>query len=281
MSSGRKPRIMIACVTFETVKVAEPVDFYQANKVYLIHHSSTKYPIYLEFYNRTCEMIRESNGDKVEIIEMDEKVWEFGSMLRTIVGIIDRENRESGECDIYVNISSGSPEYSAAATIGSMMYSNVTPFAVPVKDSTVDDEQVRECYFRKVVDENGIERDIPVGLAASIKDPVKIPHYHIKKPPEVLVRGLRIYYKYAGDGPKTKRVTAPMVIRDLEERGMWDHPTEGKDKNKIDASNAVYFHREFIERWVKHQWIVRDDTGKRYMLTDEGKRMIETFYTDE
>ena len=281
MSSGRKPRIMIACVTFETVKVAEPVDFYQANRVYLIHHASTKYPIYEEFYKETYRLIAENGGKGVEIVEVDEKVWEFGSMLRTIVGIIDREMAKNEECDVYVNISSGSPEYSAAATIASMMYTNVTPFAVPVKDYTVTDEEVRECYFRKEIDADGNERSVPVGLAASIKEPVRIPHYHIKKPPEDLVRGLRIYQKHAGYGEVPKRVTAPMVIADLKEIGLWKHPVSGKDKQRIDASNAVYFHREFIERWLKHQWIVRDESGKRYSLTDEGKRMIDTFYTED
>ena len=61
---------------------------------------------------------------------------------------------------------------------------------------------------------------------------------------------------------------------------MVDPKDEKKMKNEK-SSNAVYFHREFIERWLKHKWIVRDESGKKYIITDEGKRVIETFYTEE
>ena len=130
MPSGRKPRIMIACVTFETVKVAEPVDFYEANKVYLIHYQSENHPVYGEFYERTEKLIKERCGSRVEIVEVVEKVWKFADMLRTVVGIIEKETSDkSRECQIFVNISAGSPEYTAAAAIGSMMYDDdiVTP----------------------------------------------------------------------------------------------------------------------------------------------------------
>ncbi len=287
MSSGRKPRIMIACVTFETVKVADPVDFYEANKVYLIHYHSENHPVYKEFYDRTVDLIKAKGGDRIEIVEVKEKVWKFADMLRTVVGIIDKENAANGnECEIYVNISAGSPEYTAAAAIGSMMYEDVTPFAASTDDYTVEtDEDIRRCYFIRETDEQGNEREIPVGLSKSIKEPVRLQHFHIKKPPRELVLGLRIYRKHAEQANnRYRRVTAPAVIEDLKRAGLWNHMVDPKDEKKMKnekSSNAVYFHREFIERWLKHKWIVRDESGKKYIITDEGKRVIETFYTEE
>ena len=283
MSSGRRPKIMIACVTFETVKVADPVDYYEANKVYLIHYTSEKSSIYGEFYDQTVKLIREKCGSKVEIVERHEIVWQFADMLRTVVGIIDTENAANkGECDIFVNISAGSPEYSAAAAIASMMYENTTPFAVSTDKYTIEsDEEIRKSYFREVTGEDGKTVTVPVGLSLSVKEPVRLAHYYIKKPQESLVRGLRIYKELLGNGSRPRRVTAPQVIERLTELGFWEHTADTISKKKNEkASNAVYFHREYIERWLKHKWIKRDESGKRYILTDEGNRVIETFYTE-
>lgn len=283
MSSGRRPKIMIACVTFETVKVADPVDYYEANKVYLIHYTSEKSSIYGEFYDQTVKLIREKCGSKVEIVERHEIVWQFADMLRTVVGIIDTENAvNKGECDIFVNISAGSPEYSAAAAIASMMYENTTPFAVSTDKYTIEsDEEIRKSYFREVTGEDGKTVTVPIGLSLSVKEPVRLAHYYIKKPQESLVRGLRIYKELLGNGSRPRRVTAPQVIERLTELGFWEHTADTISKKKNEkASNAVYFHREYIERWLKHKWIKRDESGKRYVLTDEGNRVIETFYTE-
>ena len=282
MRSGLKPRIMIACVTFETVKVADPVDYYEANKVYLIHYTSENHPIYAEFYDQTVKLIKEKRGDKIEIVPLREKVWKFSDMLRTVVSVIDRENaRCEGECEIYVNISAGSPEYSAAATIASMMYENTITFAASTDEYMVgSDEEIRNSYFQMpdAGDENAVP--VPIGLTKSIKEPVKLQHFYIKKPDETLVRGLRIYRELSGDDSKPKRVTAPQVIDRLEAKGLWNHePKSGR--NGETSSNAVYFHREFIERWVKHRWIYKDDNSKRYIITDEGKRILDTFYIDD
>ncbi|MBP5394580.1 MAG: hypothetical protein J6Y18_01560 [Candidatus Methanomethylophilaceae archaeon] len=282
MRSGLRPRIMIACVTFETVKVSDPVDFYEANKVYLIHYTAKDHPIYGEFYDQTVKLIKEKRGDKIEIVSVEEKVWKFADMLRTVVGIIDRENIScDGKCDIYVNISAGSPEYSAASTIASMMYENTIPFAASTDDYMIEsEEEIKNSYFGIYTDPDGKESYIPIGLSKSIKEPVRLQQLFIKKPDERLVRGLRIFKELSGDGPKPKRVTAPQMIERLEKAHLWNHEAK-EGKNGGTSSNAVYYHREFIERWVKHKWIEKDDSAKRYILTEEGRWILNTFYQYE
>lgn len=284
MNSGRKLRVMVACVTFETVKVSDPVEFYTADKVYLIHRTAPKHPVYQEFYDRTVEIISRSNR-KIEIVEVDRAVWDFSEMLRTVVGIIDWEIEHTVECEIFVNISAGSPEYTAAAAIGSMMYKDdiVKTIAVAGKQYTVQsDEDVRRSYFER---EEETGRLVPVGLTKSTKPPVQIQRIHIKRPEEPLVRGLRIYDRHARmpDG-RYRKVTAPTIIEDLKAEGLWKHNVDPADSVKVKnekSSNAVYFHRDFIERWLKHNYIKRDDFDKKYILTDEGQRVIEIFYTGD
>ena len=151
MVSGKKERVVISCVTFETVKISDPVKFYDATRAHLIHYireglDPSRTAIYREFYDKVADTIRKSGRD-VEIIEHNEIVSDFTVMLRTILSIIDSEKR-NGDCDIYVNISAGSSEYAAAATIASMMSKGVIPFSVGTDSFTISsDEDIRQVYY--------------------------------------------------------------------------------------------------------------------------------------
>ena len=61
LPSGRKKRIMVACVTFETSKVVEPALYYEVNKVHIIHYvkdpASESGKVYDSFCNRVKELL--------------------------------------------------------------------------------------------------------------------------------------------------------------------------------------------------------------------------------
>ncbi len=166
--SGRKKRVMIACVTFETVKVTDPVRYYECSKVHIIHYTketSDKKTMFSEFYDRVCEIIRE-NDPKAEIVEHNGSVNNFTGMLSVILSIIEQEQKE-GDCEIFVNISAGSPEYSAAAAISSMMSEGVIPFSVNSRSYSVQsEEEIREAYYKD---------NVPVGLTSETYDPACSP----------------------------------------------------------------------------------------------------------
>ena len=68
--SGRKKRVMIACVTFETVKVTDPVRYYECSKVHIIHYTketSDKKTMFSEFYDRVCEMISKPQVCRIRV----------------------------------------------------------------------------------------------------------------------------------------------------------------------------------------------------------------------
>ena len=114
MPSGRKNRIMIACVTFETSKVVEPALYYEVNRAHIIHYvkdpDSESGMVYDSFRRRVCERLRDESPREVELVMHNERVSDFSVMLRTVLSIIQAENRGEEGCEIYVNISSGSPE---------------------------------------------------------------------------------------------------------------------------------------------------------------------------
>ncbi len=272
MSNGRRERIVISCVTFETVKISDPVNFYDATRAHLIHYirkglDESRVRIFSEFYDRVCENIRKS-GKQVEIIEHNEVVSDFSIMLRTILGIIDSEQK-TGDCDIYVNISAGSSEYAAAATIASMMSKNVIPFSVGTRRFTISDEEdIKRTYY---VD------GMPVGLTSSTKEPDILPVYVIERPPEHLVRGLRVLKEEIAKKHSTSSAKmAPL----LKERGIWIRDgkvTEGRENQ----SYALNYHRDFMKKWLELGWVEKDDLRKKDIITKKGLNVINTFYLDD
>ena len=265
--SGKRSRVMIACVTFETAKVADPVRYYECNKVHILHYTKKDAPkvnVYQEFYDETCRLIREQNGESVVIEGHNGSVSNFSRVLTSILSIIESEQR-GGLCDIFINISAGSPEYSAAAAIAAMMSENVLPFSVNSKEYSISTEEgIRLAYYSE---------GRPVGLTVSTYEPRAMPKYVIDKPPEHLVRALRILDELNECKAKTKSSNIAPILR---ERGIWIRDDTDQSNKQSDAVN---YHRDFVSKWLDRGWVVKDDLRKRLILTDEGRNVIDTFYT--
>ena len=275
MATRKRTRVMIACVTFETIKITEPVRFYDVNKVHLIHYvrdpGSNDGAIYREFYDEVCRIIGEESDNKVEIMEYEERVSQFPPMFKLILKIINEELDSEEPVDLYVNISAGTSEYTAAAVIASMMNPDTIPFSVSTDEYTVRDERIRDAYYR-----NGM----PVGLTETVFEPMVMPKYNMPMPEKNLVLGLRVL----GNMIKSKRnAKGPNVIKSLKEEGLWRRPGEGpleRGNTNPEKGDSVYYHRDYVSKWLENGWVVKDDFYKRYILTEEGQRIIDTFYTN-
>lgn len=273
LPSGRKKRIMVACVTFETSKVVEPALYYEINKAHIIHYvkdpDSESGKIYDSFRRRVCERLESESPREVEIVEHNERVSDFSVMLRTVLSIIQMENSGEEGCEIYVNISSGSPEYAAAATVASMMVPGTIPFSVNTKEYTVSDDMVRDLYY---VDGK------PVGLTKATWPPKTLPSYAIDIPEEHLVRGLRILDQR---NESRMSVTSGRMVEALKSAGIWYRDTEDPErKSNRRQAEAVYYQRDFIAKWVSYGWIEKDQLKNRYVLTEKGRNIIDTFYVE-
>ncbi len=271
---------MVACVTFETTKVTDPVLFYEINRAHIIHYvrdpTNQSNSVYQQFYDRVKEIIEDQSPRPVDIVEHVEKVNDFSIMLKTVLQIIQSEHaqaKESGEdCEIYVNISSGGSEYAAAAAIASMMVPGTIPFSVGTKEYTVDAEGIRKNYFIG---------DKPVGLTKTTYDPRQLPSYSIQIPEETLVRGLRILDER---NSSRESVTSGKMIAALKKAGIWYRDTETSDPDRKSTqrqTEAVYYQRDFIWKWLEKGWVQKDDLNSKYILTNEGRNIIATFYTGQ
>ncbi len=278
VESGLKKHIMVCCVTFETVKAADPVRYYKCDKVHVIHYVKDPgdgHTVYQQFYDRVVELLRQDNPD-VEVVEVNRNVTKFDEMLAAVTGIIEREQALYGEgCEIYVNISSGSPEYSAAAAIASMMAEGVTPFSVGSREYSVgDDEGIRRTYYGPA-GEPDLSRRKPVGLTSATYEPRRMPVYAIPKPQEHLVRALRVLERTQGQGHRSKSTD---IVPVLKEEGLWlrDDTPSGRKQ-----SEAVRYRRDFTEKWMKLGWVEKDEYTSRLKITTKGERILKTFYVPD
>jgi len=272
MVSGRRQSIVISCVIFETIKVSDPIVYYDATRVHIISYSGykekEKNEIYREFKERVHSLIRD-DLPKAEIIAYDENVDDFQTMLKTILVILESERRDFPDADIYVNISAGSAEYIAAAAIASMMKPNITPFSVETDLYTVGYDKLKIAHY---------EGDTPVGLTKTIERICPIQKFEIVPPDRILVNALHLYY----EGLSVKEGSALKMIQLLRDNGLWTRDESGDNKKKKDEiinSNKVYFQRNYKEKWIERGWIKKGKLTKRYELTEEGKIILDIFYT--
>lgn len=262
MKSGGRRNIMVACVTFETVKISEPVHYYRVHTVHLLHYirdpESERGSIYAGFFEETSEQISSSGA---EVVEHNVNVSNFPDVIREVESILGSEYSEHPDSDIYVNLSSGSSEYISAATIVSMMYPKSIPFTVSTKEYTVDLENVKKLYY---------DGDRPVGLSRSVTDPSPMVKISIPHLDEILVRGLRAYVNC---NCKTRE-----AISLIKSEGLWLRG-ESKSEEYSKQYDVVWFHRDFVQKWINLGWVERDEHRRRFNLTDDGRWILRTYFT--
>lgn len=260
MSSGRKQRILISCVTFEVSKIVEPAIHYEATKVHLIHYGNEG--VYREFYDEVVSQIK-NELPRTQIIEHGEdQVFDFNRMMNAIMKIIRSEQNSDDDADIYINVSAGTSEYSSAALIASMMMDDITAFTISAREFSVPMDRIREIYY-----ENGR----PVGMAKTCNVPRKLSTYTIERPDEKQVLALGILR----DRMAMKEPTAASyMIPALDKAGIMEYTSD--DGRKPDQKSTMYYQRNFIDRWLNNGWVER--TSKRGMkITEKGINILDVF----
>lgn len=284
-SSARKVsprlRVMITCITFETVKVVRPIQELRAERVYIIHYDSPrskgKPNVYSEFYDEVVRQLLSSGMREDDIIERNVPVFRFKEVLSELVKIMERERADGNE--VYVNVSAGSMEFAAAATVAAMMVDGVRPFTVHSRKYTVSgDAEVRRTY--------SIDGKL-VGQCCEVAEPVELPTFRIEPPPRDLVVGLRELRKRRDAKQPTKYSAMIQAIKDA---GAWTYDPEKEARfkaadprrgEKIMQAEKMYYSRHYIDGWIKHGWVDgKDGRGRELRITDSGENVIDVFYVE-
>ena len=266
--SGKKVTTVISCTTLETVRVSDPILFYEADRAHIIYMDSEKSEK-KGFYSSLVEEIERRVKEKrdVEFFLHNEKVYKYNLMLKLINDIIRSEKAEFGDfVDIYVNISSGSSEYAAAAMCVSMMNQGVIPFTVWVKEHTVPLDR-----FREMITVDGR----PVGIAKEVHEPKMIETFSIEPPDEDLVRYLSFFAQI-----ERKPYTVNSIMKMMEENDLWKY-TPTKTKNPAKQSAKQQFNRSVLDRLKEKGWLRMGRSKNYWEVTPAGKSILDVFLNDE
>jgi effector-binding domain-containing protein len=299
-SSGRN--VMIACVTDEVAMVTKPATFYHIDRIHLLNYvtpdeyqdsesKKARATMYKTVYDEVCKRM-DSLGITVMPSLGNIPTYRFDHMLEAVYRIIKMESEKDEDAIIYVNISSGTKEFAAAASVASMMFGNTRPFSVFSGSSDEGPE-----YYEKVIESMRNERGELVGRTKNVRDePMEIKRIPIQEPNTNLLRSLKVL-----DSIPVNSRTNTKVIRALMANDLWVFDTkdpERKTTEKLVALGVstvepeykavrnvenVTYQRRYIDRWIEEGWIRKQTggTGKAwYVLTPIGEMYINTFCSD-
>lgn len=248
-------RIMIACVTFETVKIVKPINSIDADKVYLLHMGDEE--PYRDFFNEVMRQIEELEIP-CEPIEM--KILDFPSVMKVLLRIIRTENKKGNH--VYINISSGSRIFSSAALIVCMQEDGI-PFDVHT------DEYKK--HWKEFFDEEGR----PVGLSTRVGEPVYMPQFKLKPPNNKLIKGLQCWKEVeSAEG----RFNQNKVIIRLHGAGLMEdiYKKDVTGNTKVSPGAKMRLQRTFIPAWIAEGWFEKKERGK-YVITPWGEEILNIY----
>ena len=256
MKQSRNLRIIISCVTFETVKITDPIKYYQADKVYLLH-MGRKEP-YTKFLNEVQRQL-----DELQILyeSKDINILEFNDVVKEIIMILRNERMQGNH--VYVNLSAGTRVFSAAGLIACMLEDGI-PFDVRPDKFFLSEKK----YY---------EKGRPVGLSKTVYDPVPIPEYRLTPPKEHLIIGLKVWRQVQSWSTKFQQTA---VIKELEKLGYFTDifklDEHGKPRKQVNHSTIMKFKRNYLEVWLKEKWLEKQDRGE-YIITDKGDQLLKIY----
>ena len=244
-------RVVISCVTFETVKITDPIQFYKADKVYLMHKAD------IEVYKKFLDAVETTLGNLgIEYEAVHTTIYKFAPTLKNLLKIIRKEKALGNH--VYVNVEAGPQIYGAAALVACMMEGG-HPFFVGTKEFTVSEDK----FFIG---------DKPIGLSSAVYDPMEVPMFQLKCPKDHIVKGFRIWNEFRSSG---RRLTDNAIIKGLESQGLMENIYD-EEGRKISYKAKMEYRRKFLNRWISEGWVEKVDRGK-YEITEFGEVAVEVF----
>jgi hypothetical protein len=274
-------RVVICCVTFETVKVVNPIKDLRAEKVHILHwdggDQAKKATVYADFYQEVVDQLHALGLEDASIVEKRVKVYRFKDVLRSLISIMSEERRNGN--DVYINVSAGTTEFAAAATLASMMVEGVKPFTVHARAYTISgEERIREVF--------SVDGKL-VGQTKAVAEPVELPTFQIDLPPRDLVLALREFRKRKENKQPT-RYTA--LIKAIKDAGAWTYEpgqtgsvkdSDARGGDRVVQAEKMYYSRHYIDGWIKNGWVDgRSGRGRELEITESGRNVTDIFYLD-
>ena len=262
MALGIRKRVVISCAGYDVTSIVEPVKAYSPDIVITLHDmfsDKSLFPVKSEIIGTMQSQFDEMDRNMLPMnFECD--IHDFSAVSSFLESAVERLGSVSDRPDIFINISAGTNEFAAAATMCAMLHDNVSIFSVRSISTNLDEKNLRAVLYKD---------GIPTGVATEVSQPEVIQTYDAEPPERHLVLGLRILVECSENGPPM----AKDVISRLITEGVWlrDEPS---------PNDNVFYLRDFVDKWIDKGWVEKGQLRNRYSLTNKGKMVLDTFYKE-
>ena len=260
MSSGRREIVMIFCANPLSRLYLAPLAHYRPDIVHAFIGNGD------DAVSTVARGVFSSTKKEIgacDVIEHSIDTSDYNTVLGEIIDITTGLQREYGEdLDIFINITSGTPEFAAAGMFASMLPLSVTAFKMDV-DCTMSAEELSGIFERinGSVDVSAFER--VTCLKNDVPDDEMIAFLSV-------VRDLLRHTKY----PKERD-----IINALKNADAWTYDPDkksGRGRTDLEEKEERYLERNYISKALENGWLEKP-SPRTMRLTRSGEAYIGVY----
>ncbi|MCQ2079260.1 MAG: DUF6293 family protein [archaeon] len=261
MSSGRRESVLVFCASPFKELYVPSVDHYGPDRVYVF--VSTRDDAVSVFERDLLRSMRDVL-DCPMVTEVPVDTRDYNAVLGELMDIkAEMRERFGDDLDLYINVSSGTPEFAAAATFASMLPPQAVAFRVDLAHPDLTPDAVAEMV-------RGLEgRLVP-------SEPVRITGLRNDSPDREMVVFLRTV---SGLLKGTRSPRYALIIDLLKDAGVWSYDPQrksGSGRTTLAQREERYLKRHYIEPAVENGWLERPSVNTM-RLTERGETYVDVF----
>ena len=279
MSSGRRESVMIFCASAVKDLYLAPVEHYGPDLVHVFvsDRGDNVSALEREVYGNCKKEI----GCK-KLVEHPIDTRDYEGILASIIEIKKELSGTYGEdLDIFINISSGTPEFSAAAMFAAMLPEPAIAFRVDT-ESDLSKEELEDIAGR-------------ISSSVRVSEPARVTGLKNDDPEEEMIIFLSIVRELLRETRYPKFRTMIDLLKDddawsrypkfrtmidlLKDDDAWSYDPSrksGRGRTSLEDREERYLKRHYIEPALKNGWLEKLD-GRRIGLTEQGMAYLSVY----
>ncbi len=251
---------MIACVSALNKLYLAPIEYYEPDVVHLFISNRDDPVSSLE-----KEIYKNSKKDIIcgRIVEHIIDTSDYEEVLGSIIDIKKALHQEFGpDLDIFINISSGTPEFSAAGMFASMLPQPAIAFRTEFRSSLSSEELL------KIAEQ--------VSGSLEVSEPDRVTGLKNDEPEDEMIAFLTVVSNIL-EGTKYPKYRA--IIDGLKEIDAWSYDPDRKSgygRTSLAERGERYLKRHYIAVALENGWIERPSPNTM-RITDAGRAYVSVY----
>ena len=260
MSSGRRESVMIFCASAVKDLYLAPVEHYGPDLVHVFvsDRDDNVSALEREVYGNCKKEI----GCK-KLVEHPIDTRDYEGILASIIEIKKELSGTYGEdLDIFINISSGTPEFSAAAMFAAMLPEPAIAFRVDT-ESDLSKEELEDIAGR-------------ISGSVRVSEPARVTGLKNDDPEEEMIIFLSIVRELLRETRYPKFRTMIELLKDDDAWSYDPSRKSGRGRTSLEDREERYLKRHYIEPALKNGWLEKLE-GRRIGLTEQGMAYLSVY----